>query len=228
MARYRKKQSNRYVALEDGIRLLREEVQQLELQRWLIDAGIPTENALWNVAAEYFRLFRNGYKPPVFVSKKAAVSTKTQQSSGYYVQRDFLQGAMSPNVVCGAVWGVEALLEHWRVLSFYFPDIDMEIVRLEKQDQDTLLATTKMKVTITEHTLRHAFPHLVGSPALAAKLLEQHLTVRGSVRFEWDVSVIGLHHSGDLLAPMLKLLGRLEDVSRVFEKARISADCRLQ
>ncbi|GMF21407.1 unnamed protein product [Phytophthora lilii] len=170
MARYRKKQINRAAALEEDIRLLNEELQSLELQRRLIDAGISTKNTICNVAARYFWLFRNGYRVPVLVSQQPTLPITPNESD---TQRNFLQDVVSPNVVDGAAVGVDALLEHWRRLSFYLPEMDMQPVRLSTIGENSLLATTKVQVTLTAHTLRHAFPSLTrhGWSALAGKLL---------------------------------------------------------
>ncbi|KAG3136417.1 hypothetical protein PI126_g17829 [Phytophthora idaei] len=60
-------------------------------------------------------------------------------------------------------------------------------------------------------------------------LLNQRLSVSGSVRFDWDTStgrVIRLESKVDLMTPMLQLLGSLEDVARVFDKALVTLDGR--
>ncbi|OWY99022.1 hypothetical protein PHMEG_00030053 [Phytophthora megakarya] len=125
---------------------------------------------------------------------------------------------------------VEMLLKHWQILSFYFPMIEMKLVQLEKRAEHTAFAVAKMKATITEHTLHHAFPHLVNrctwSP-LALKLLNTRIVISESVHFEWDNDqgcITKIRHSSDLLTPLLQLLGNLEDVALVFDKARVSPE----
>ncbi|ETK94292.1 hypothetical protein L915_02632 [Phytophthora nicotianae] len=229
-ARYRKRQTVKAIKLEEDIRSLHEGVDELELQRRLIAAGVPLTNTLWNVAAEYFRLFRNGYMPAVSVSNKFT-NNYNGDKNGSYVQQDFLRDTTSPNIVCGGVVGVEALLEHWRATSSYFPDIEVGLVRLEQKYRGMLLATTRTKFTITEHSLRRCFPHLINYRDMWTKLLNQQLVIRGEVCFKWEADnhcVIELLQRGDLLTPVLKLVGSLEDVALVFDKAGISPECQLQ
>lgn len=61
-ARYKMKQLNKVTDLENGIQALKEEIQDLKLQRQVICFGVPERHTRWGVAAEYFRLFRNGIK----------------------------------------------------------------------------------------------------------------------------------------------------------------------
>jgi hypothetical protein len=79
------------------------------------------------------------------------------------------------------------------------------------------------------------FPHLVEGKAtrlssIADKLLGQRLVIRGSVRFDWDSGssrVTRLISQGDMLSPLLQLLGNLDDVSLVFSRSRIQPDANL-
>lgn len=74
------------------------------------------------------------------------------------VHRSFLVATMAPDVVTSSGRGVEALLEDYRRMSLYFPDFDVQLVNLENGLGDTFIATTKVKATIFESTLRMAFP----------------------------------------------------------------------
>ncbi|POM57941.1 BZIP transcription factor [Phytophthora palmivora] len=138
---------------------------------------------------------------------------------------------MAPDVTDGIVCGVEALLEHWKLVSQYFSDVNVELKRLEEVAPDSLLATTVVSVTITDNTLCQVFPHLVGeggrvSP-LGEKLRNQRVVLRGSVRFDWDASMgrVLRHESKvDGLTPVLQLLGGLEDVATVFDKALVTLE----
>ncbi|OWY97448.1 hypothetical protein PHMEG_00032014, partial [Phytophthora megakarya] len=64
---------------------------------------------------------------------------------------------------------------------------------------------------------------------LAATLLDQTLVMRGSVVLEWDNAmdkVIRVHFQADMMTPLIKLLGDMKDVNSVFNKARVTPDCR--
>lgn len=88
-------------------------------------------------------------------------------------------------------------------------------------------------MTITENTLLHAFPHLLDNDhhdvgrSLASRMLDWRFSVRGSVRFEWDDAtnrVKRLTCQSDMMTPMLKFVGSVEDMARVFDQARLTLD----
>ncbi|OWY95847.1 hypothetical protein PHMEG_00034044, partial [Phytophthora megakarya] len=130
--------------------------------------------------------------------------------------------------------GVEAIVENWKLLSFYHDEVQIRLQRMEQITQDSLLAFAMIRLTITKKTLQYLYPHLIdnndkGTAALAAKLLNQHLLVRGSVRFDWDSvneRVVRLESKFDILSPILKLVGSLENVVRVFEEALVTPEGR--
>lgn len=61
-ARHKMKQLKKVEDLETSIRQLREEVQQFKLQREVLSVGLMSNTTVWNVAAEYFRMFRYGVR----------------------------------------------------------------------------------------------------------------------------------------------------------------------
>ncbi|KAF4041737.1 hypothetical protein GN244_ATG06056 [Phytophthora infestans] len=178
--------------------------------RW--QDGIPAKEDVWSVTTEYFRLFRYGLK-----------TTGATESSA---QQDLLRNAMAPDVAYNAGRGPEAMLRSWKCSSMWFQDVELEPERLVKTRHSIVAETT----TRVERTLRNVFPHLSGSKkgrALGDKLLNQRLVMRGSVRFEWDpvyCRMASVMSQSDVLGPVLRLLGDLEDTSYVFEKALISPD----
>ncbi|KAG6623332.1 uncharacterized protein IUM83_06267 [Phytophthora cinnamomi] len=213
--------------LEDGIVQLREEIQELKLQRELIGRAPLATSNVWGVAVEFFRLFRFGVQP-------STISSRTPRRSDYNAQRDFMLSTMMPGVTDGDVSGVDALLENWALQSLCLDEIDLQPVRMEKESGDSLFANTEGPLFINENTIQYAFPHLVGeeeqSSVLVSKMLGQTLVLRGSVFFEWDSTsnrVAGVYCRVDILTPLAHLLGSLEEASYVFGKARITPEGRL-
>ncbi|EGZ18070.1 hypothetical protein PHYSODRAFT_499817 [Phytophthora sojae] len=237
-ARYRQRQRQHEEELDQSIRQVQEEIQDLESQRQDILRCAPTNESVWVVATEYFRLFRYGFMAPLMVpeSKSASVlskTNKTQNSTALKqsnVQLEFLKESMAEDVTDGVACGAEALLENWRLLSLYHNDVHFQLQRLEQKREESLSAVTKTSVTITKNTLRHVYPHLgIEHPALAAKLLGQRLVMRGTVHFHWDNAsgrVVRVESKVDALTPMLKLLGSLENVAIVFERALMTPEGR--
>ncbi|ETM00777.1 hypothetical protein L917_02544 [Phytophthora nicotianae] len=226
-ARYKMKQHKLVTDLEKRIEYLRTEIQELKLQRRLIHCGIPINRNLWGTATEFFRLFRSSVRPPL----PTGDSTGTQ--SEYIVQQNFLRATMVADVTDGRVCGVDALLQTWALQSLCYERIDLQPVRLENGPRDSLVAITKGYLVINENTLCYAFPHLVSDSrwsTIAARMLGQQLTLRGSVHFEWDSvnsRVTSIVCKADILTPLLHLFGNLDEVSCVFENARLTPDGRL-
>ncbi|KAG7394318.1 hypothetical protein PHYBOEH_005363 [Phytophthora boehmeriae] len=225
-ARHKMKQKKKLVDLEESIQQLREEIQGLQVQRQLVASGIPVNKTVWSVAAEYFRLFRHGVRAPA----PGMVALGTPCPPAASAQRTFLLTTMASDVAYGTVCGIEALLENWRLMTLYHEDIDVQLLRLDDGAHGTLIATSKGKIVITEQTLRYAFPNLLNdgkwSP-LALKLLGQELTVIGTTCFYWNNQkgcVVNLEAKVDMMTPMLKLLGNLENISHVFDNALLTPD----
>ncbi|GMF65826.1 unnamed protein product [Phytophthora lilii] len=66
-AKYKKKQRLKLINLESSVQGLREHIQQLEQKRQVLYASMPTNSRMWGIAAEYFRLFRHGFRAPMLV-----------------------------------------------------------------------------------------------------------------------------------------------------------------
>lgn len=98
-------------------------MQTLSGKRHTLCYGVQTKNNLWNVAVEYFRLFRYGYLAPLSELNMGATSSNDASSPREPNLRDkewFLRSAMSPGVTIGELSGVDALIEQWRRYSTYF------------------------------------------------------------------------------------------------------------
>ncbi|KAL3657588.1 hypothetical protein V7S43_017555 [Phytophthora oleae] len=217
--RYRKKKNDYLLALEEGNKLLREEIKSLEERRRLMCAGVPVKHNIWSVAVEYFRLFRNG----------RYTNAHECQSD---VQWDFLRVAMAPDVVFNSQQGVGVILRSWEQLSTWFHAVEVDLETLERRGGDSITVVTRTGITISERTLSDVFPHLRGlsQARLANQLVGRRFTMEGVAYFEWDHDrhcVSSVIAQSDMITPMLSLLDDMEDVSWVFERARISPDFTL-
>ncbi|KAG7386855.1 hypothetical protein PHYPSEUDO_015165 [Phytophthora pseudosyringae] len=239
-ARYRDRQRGYIRELQNQVVRLRGEVQKLSVERHRLRYGVETKNNVWYVVVEYFRLFRYGYLVPmsqVTVGASSLTDGSTTHLTNLNDQECFLRGAMSPNVALGEWSGIDTLLEQWRRSSAYFGNVQFHLERMELQPSAAMLATASLGLTITEATLRCVFPHLLTSPNgedvgygtensfLCCRLLGERLNCRCSVRFLWDNSVgcvTRLDCTTDLVAPLLRVLGNLQDVNRVLDKALIT------
>ncbi|KAG3047813.1 hypothetical protein PI125_g26802 [Phytophthora idaei] len=141
---------------------------------------------------------------------------------------------MAPDVVLSDGFGPYELAKSWSVLR-WFDDVVMDLQSLSKQGEDSVVMTTRTSTTITERTLQSLFPHLYeresndGRSAVKAmivdKLLDHQVDVYSRTLFQWnrfENSMASVNTDSDLLTPILRLLGRFEDVSLVFEQALVS------
>ncbi|GMF28123.1 unnamed protein product [Phytophthora lilii] len=155
-----------------------------------------------------------------------------EDTTQFNEQLKFIQHAMAPDVACSAGFGQEAIMKNWRLTQF-FGDVLVELDDMQTSSDSLVSAVTRTSVTITRRTFGTLLPHLnnpdIGSNEykLASKLLGQRIVMLGSAHFEWD-DVHGLLASvmfqNDMLTPLLCLLGDLEEVALVFDKAAVSPE----
>ncbi|ETL98692.1 hypothetical protein L917_04312 [Phytophthora nicotianae] len=227
-ARYRIKQCEHVSELLDRVDWLREEVQKLSVKRYTLCYGVQTKNTVWHVAVEYFRLFRHGYLAPPDELNLAL--TEASSESNLRTQEWFLRSAMSSDVAIGESTGVDTLIEQCRRYLSYLGSPIMLLQGIEEQPLGALVATASLSFTITENSLRRVFPHLLAAAStedaesdpeqvvLSTRLLGQRLHYRTTLRL---CGMIRL--DVDVLKPLLRLLGNLEDVNRVLEKSLITS-----
>ncbi|KAG3242558.1 hypothetical protein PI124_g12626 [Phytophthora idaei] len=215
--RYRKKKENYTMSLEVEVDQLRQKIEELEQRRRSVYAAVPAEISLWSVVAEYFRLFRFGVHEAPF---------ENHSPSQLDTQLSFLQTSFTTDVAFNASHGVGNMIQNWQQISRWFPGIEMELDRLQKDPTGSLVVTMTTTVCISEQTIRVVFSHLHDSDGngtrdtLAHQLLDQTLIMRGSMHFEWSDTchrITRVSSQSDMLTPMVRLLGSLEAVPRVFE-----------
>ncbi|KAL3657590.1 hypothetical protein V7S43_017557 [Phytophthora oleae] len=220
---HKTKEDEQMVHLEKETRQLREEVAKFQQRRHAMTRAVSKQQNGWDVALEYFKLFRFGLQ--------TAHRGRPSKNQPVNSQLDFLQLAMTPDVVFNSGQGPQAMLRSWKCMSLWFQDVEQEMETMDRGAAGSLAVMTRTGVTITERTIRNVFPHLVSKNGcrseLADKLLGQRIVMRGLTRFEWDSEVsrfTSVETYSDLLTPLLELLGNVGDVARVFERSAISPD----
>ncbi|KAF1787580.1 hypothetical protein JG687_00013634 [Phytophthora cactorum] len=216
--RYRAKVHARSVAFENSVERLKDEVRRLVQQCRHLSTDPLSTTTPWNIVAEYFALFRHGFNS---FSTASVVSEPSPSSK----QLMFLLGTMASSVMVKSGSGIPAMLGIWRSISRRYDGLDVRLVRLENDPEGSFIATTKCYFTITQSMLLQEFPHLVTEegklPPLAEKLLGQQIVLPSGARFDWDEStgrmaaVTGRNFKAEMLTPLLKILGNLEDVAFV-------------
>ncbi|KAE8992459.1 hypothetical protein PR003_g21142 [Phytophthora rubi] len=229
--RYRTKLRNRAETLKEGVKELREEVQKLESQKRSKSSRVIADATPWGVVTEYFRLFRYALTAYVPASERCTASG-SQTVFESHAHRDFLYKTMAPGVLIDDERGVETMLERWRMVSISQPNFEVQVVRLEGGPGGCIFATTKISIVMCDQMLQHTFPNLGESERgrrLAAKLRDQRFEIDGSTVFTWDDTmecIVSVQNKSDVLTPMIRFLGSLEDVVFLFDEKNSRLPCR--
>ncbi|OWZ07949.1 hypothetical protein PHMEG_00019586 [Phytophthora megakarya] len=215
--RYRKKLEKYTESCELENIQMRLEIGSLEQHRRYL---MTTHDNIWYVATEYFRLFQYGYMKPT-------VSNASRTTPFSLSQQDFVSKVIASDVAFNARCGRERMMKQWKLLSQWFAGIEFNLMELKSISAGSLVAATITSITFTERTMHIVFPHLMSGKRrmLGEKLLNRRIVMHGSVRLVWSTTncqIIGLFAESDMLTPVLRLLGNLQDTSYVFEKAAIS------
>ncbi|KAK1943699.1 bZIP transcription factor 1 [Phytophthora citrophthora] len=209
--RYRKKQSEREKHLTVLVNELRDEVPILEIQHTRMRCC--RDPTVWTVVAEYSHLFQHG--------------TEDLQSPKARRQAAFLRSSMANDVIIGTRKGVDALLEQWRWYSIHFGDLQFQL-KSATQSSQLVWASSVLEMTITDMTLAKVFPHLSydgSAESLYSMMLGRRLVLPCRLYFEWNEDskrVVRLETTVDFLVGLHKLLGSLENVNYVLERAHIA------
>ncbi|KAK1934178.1 hypothetical protein P3T76_011381 [Phytophthora citrophthora] len=188
---------------------LQQEIEKLTERKRVNTSCIQLKGSIWNVVAEYVRVFGKPSAPPRGVL-------------GLYDDLD---------VAFNSEQGVGSILRSWHCLSWWFKDLEVELEAVTKISPETLVASTRTSFTITEDTLSRVFPNLVNNSALASKLLDQQISIQGWTLFQWDDTgdlMTRVNSESDLLSPMLRLLGSLENISVAFDQALVTLDFQVR
>ncbi|GMF46492.1 unnamed protein product [Phytophthora fragariaefolia] len=232
-ARYRDRQRGFVRELEESVQKLQDEIQRLTLRRHTLCYGEQTKHSPWRVVVEYFRLLRYGFLMPISGWDANCSNEPTFPDQVY-----FLRAVLADDVVIGELTGVDAFIEQWKRYSSYFGSLHLHLKRMEEQTLGGITATATLSLTITEASLRHVFPHLLESNVeefeydnagrvypLHSRLLGQRLECSCTMHFVWDDMtgrVTRIDFMMDLLSPLLRVLGNLEDVTYVLGKASLT------
>jgi len=254
-ARYRNKQRALRLDLEETVATMRKEVAELEAKRHSLIRKVNTKLTPWCIVAEYFRLFRYGASFSSSAIQEASmkaigdrlkISGRTSTDSpGSQAQLEFLRSVVSPDVhlVGSAVHNLDALVTQWVLWSQLFDDVEVLLERVEASvEANTIVAASSIRVTISDSTVRHVFPHLISQSGedsfdgpsgsqLAWQLCGQQLEFKVITWFTCDQQtsqVLRLRSQLDLVPAMRRALNSLFDVARVLDGAQLTPDGILQ
>ncbi|KAG1705031.1 hypothetical protein DVH05_005055 [Phytophthora capsici] len=231
-ARYRNKQLNRKRELQEQNQRLEEEIQGLKLKRRSIRFERRTNESPWTIIGEVFRLLEDGFRSPwrLASTEEMLKHTDTRRSL------EFLQKSFAHDVAMGELRGINSLMDQWRRYSLYFEGSHLELKRVERVTAGVVSAVATLSVTITEFTVRCVLPHLTapkggkGKSVLSKKLLGQQIDCNCTMTFLFDEGngrINRIEANIDWISPLLRLVGKLKDVSVVLGQALVTSECIL-
>ncbi|KAK1937008.1 bZIP transcription factor 1 [Phytophthora citrophthora] len=231
-ARYRNKQLNRKRELQQQNQRLEEEIQGLKIKRRSIQFERRTNQSPWTIIGEVFRLLEDGFQSPwrLASTEEMLKHTDTRKSL------EFLQKSFVHDVTMGVLQGINSLMDQWRRYSLYFEEPHLELKRVETVTAGVVSAVATLSVTITEFTIRCVLPHLTapkggkGRAVINKKLLGQRIDCSCTMVFLFDEGngrVIRIEPTIDWISPVLRLLGKLKDVSITLGQALVTSECIL-
>ncbi|OWZ08013.1 hypothetical protein PHMEG_00019513 [Phytophthora megakarya] len=215
--------------LEAIVRALRIEVCDLEILRNLhqeqnLQLRGSVSGSLAKIIREYMTVFRHGMPAPAVeaatAGKKRALAVAYQPTPD--AQREFLNCIMDPYVEvfdwCGRfVLGASTLLNGWTAWAAWHDSLDFDLVDIDVVDtEDTLAVTTKanLRVKVSQKTIEHLFPHVMGNQQLCTKMLGQEICypIRDTFFFASNKRVIKYVCDIDFAHALLPVAGDYETV----------------
>ncbi|OWY94308.1 Bzip transcription factor [Phytophthora megakarya] len=234
-ARYRDRQRAAQLQLENSVGELQQEVDQLKRQYRDLASRERNNHSPWSIVAEVFHLLESSIRSPWRLANSHEMKNHkdTRQSLAT------LEKAFASDVAMGNLTGIDELMNQLRQFSQYFGEPQLKLERIEAMVPGVMAGTAKLHVTVTEHTLRHIFPHLSKQSdvdddvsdkhnSLYDRLLGKRIQCCCSMRFLFDEEsgrVVRLETQIDLVPGMLRVLENLMDVSIALEHALISSEC---
>lgn len=250
-ARYRQRQNLRLQVLEELATCRQEEINLLSALHSASLQQFDHISVATRIVYEYASLFHHGLSgaklsvpvfratPPASVGDMilfSAGSVKDRQSDSLLRQAAYLRTIFAPDAdFDGVLQGPDAILEQWWRYSTFHKHVFFDVLRVESLlDRDNLdgcvhlMVTSRICVVPNRQTLVHIFPHLQQS-SLGERLAEQpvEFTMRMGLLFDstdagGSLQIVQMNTDVDLIAGLIRILSRLEDVEAVLCGASIS------
>ncbi|GMF29235.1 unnamed protein product [Phytophthora fragariaefolia] len=227
--RYRNKQRNTLVQLENDVVRLRQEVKSLKSRYQDLLSQERSSHSPWSIVAEVFHLLESSFRSPWSITSTEDMMIHPQTRFTIAV----LERAFALDAAMGDLRGVKALVEQLRIYSQCFGGSELRLKCIETVSAGVMAARAEFSVTLTEFTLKHMLPQLEErhgrdyGDRLYKQLLDQQLECGCSLIFLFDGDTdrfMRLETVIDPVIPLFRLVGNLENVLGVMENARISPE----
>ncbi|GAB9472009.1 hypothetical protein Gpo141_00009201 [Globisporangium polare] len=230
----RQRQKNYAENLEGSVSALQLEIDNLRLLRDLRREQVfvtrtSASGSLARIIREYCNVFQHGMAPDLSVvsvdtggmlSKKRPLSLSNQLTP--QAQREFMYSVMDPQVEvfdwCGrSALGCQPLLNGWEAWSLWHSSLEFVVESVEMIDANETLAVRtngKIRVKVSEQTIRELFPHAASDERLLSKLLGKEVvyTLRDTFFFSDECRVVKYNVDIDFIGALLEVVGDYADV----------------
>ncbi|ETP53526.1 hypothetical protein F442_01581 [Phytophthora nicotianae P10297] len=132
------------------------QVQGLKLNRQLLRFEKKTNRSAWNIVSDVFRLLEIGFCAPWHMVNADEMMKHTEM---WQILVELLK-SFEQAVGMEGLHGVEMLLEQLRRYSLYFSEPQVHLQRVEELVPGVVTVTARLKLTVSEFTLRCVFPRL--------------------------------------------------------------------
>lgn len=229
----RQRQKNYAENLEGSVHALQLEIDDLRLLRDLRREQVfvtrtSASGSLPRIIREYCNVFQHGMAPDLSMvsanggalSKKRPLSLSNQLTP--QAQREFMYSIMDPQVEvfdwCGrSALGCQPLLNGWEAWSLWHSSLEFVVESVEMIDANETLAVRtngKIRVKVSEQTIRELFPHAASDERLLHKLLGKDIvyTLRDTFFFSEECRVVKYNVDIDFIGALLEVVGDYADV----------------
>ncbi|GMF18663.1 unnamed protein product [Phytophthora fragariaefolia] len=156
-SRYRNKQRNKMVRLDNDVEQLRREIKNLKHGYRDLSSRERSSNNPWGIVAEVFHLLESSFRSPWCY----ASTRETMIHPQIRLTMAVLERAFAHDAAMGDLCGVEALMEQLRLYSQCFGGSRLRLKRIETVSAGVLAARAELSVTLTESALKHMLPRVV-------------------------------------------------------------------
>uniref|UniRef100_K3X4T9 Uncharacterized protein n=1 Tax=Globisporangium ultimum (strain ATCC 200006 / CBS 805.95 / DAOM BR144) TaxID=431595 RepID=K3X4T9_GLOUD len=179
---FRDREKSREENLIVSLHVLKDEIQRLAMRRSLYGECAllrrhTDTGSLVQLTRTYYTLFQNG------------LGTPQDDRSAQYQKELFLRQHVHPDTVIGDAYGLEALIEQWRLYTMLYDAMYVTIVHVSiagSEENPVVSLDTTCDVRITMNTLRTLFSHVLDNAAVVNALLGKRVVFKAKTLLQFS------------------------------------------
>ncbi|KAG7388822.1 hypothetical protein PHYBOEH_007684 [Phytophthora boehmeriae] len=232
-ARFRQKQRGLKLQeqqrMKEEIQQIRDGIKWLKLEHRSLKLRGKFKPSPFNVVSEVLHFIDTTLQSPWRVANPEVMKSHTDTRRSLAL----LQTVLTPDVAMGELRGFDVLMEQLQRYSQYFGEPRIQLERIETLAPGVLRATTTLSLTITETTMKSVFqlPKKTNGEeidkSMWTRLEGKRICCSCSINFLFDDEsgrVERLELCIDLMAPLLRAVKGLGDVTEVLRNALLTSE----